>query len=138
MRLTLTHLLGLSLFLLEGFAYGFGFLPHQTELLFEARVGFGTYPRACYTPRLNLFCRGEWNGTFTVPADGDYSVTLLTYGRTTASATVDGVPIPPQGLPLKAGEHTLHAEATMPRDYDAGVRVSLRRGDVEEVIPFWR
>ena len=104
----------------------------------EPFLGFGTYPRACSTPRPNLFCRGEWNGTFTVPADGDYSVTLLTYGRTTASATVDGIPIPPQGLPLKAGEHTLHAEATMPRDYDAGVRVSLRRGEVEEVIPFWR
>lgn len=104
----------------------------------EPFLGFGTYPRSCYTPRPNVSCRGEWDGTFTVPADGDYAVTMLTYGRTTASATVDGVPVPPEGLPLQAGEHTLHAEATMPRDWDAGVRLSLRRGEVEEVIPFWQ
>lgn len=103
----------------------------------EPFLGFGTYPRACYTPRPGQFCHGVWDGSVTVPATGEYRIVLTATGRTTATATVDGTPIPPDGLQLGPGTHAVHVEATLPRDWEAGVRLSWRHDGVEEVIPFY-
>lgn len=103
----------------------------------EPFLGFGTYPKACYTPNLGHFCHGEWSATLTVPEGTEYLLVLTSAGRTTAAATVDGKPLPPGGLTLAAGTHQLRVEATLPRDWEAGVRLSWRRDGVEEVIPFY-
>lgn len=120
-------------YLFEGDRSGKPFLQRR-----EPFLGFGTYPRACYTPSAGRFCRGEWTGTFTVPPGASYDVMLTSTGRTTASATIDGEPLPPHGLTVGGGEHTVRVEATLPRDWEAGVRLSWRRDGAEEVIPFYQ
>ncbi len=103
----------------------------------EPFLGFGTYPRVCYTPSIGHVCHGEWNGTFTVPPGKHYQIVLTLTGRTTASAAVDGQPVPPQGLTVAEGMHAVRVEAQLPRDWEAGVRLSWRRDGVEEVVPFY-
>jgi hypothetical protein len=116
----------------DGDASGKWFLQRE-----EPFLGYGTYPRSCYMPRPGRFCRAQWEGSFTVPAGGEYQVALTLAGRTQASATVDGTPLPPHGMPIAAGTHSIQVEATLPRDWEAGVRLSLRNGGAEEVVPFY-
>lgn len=103
----------------------------------EPFLGFSTYPPVCYTPQPGLYCRGEWEGAFAVPAGEPRTVALLTNGRTQATATVDGRPVPPHGLVVEPGEHRVRVEARLPRDWEAGVRLVWRGKGMEEPIPFY-
>lgn len=102
----------------------------------EPFLGFSTYPSACYVPRPGLLCRGEWEGTFTVPG-GEYTVALVPNGRTQATATVDGKSVPLQGLRVSPGDHHVRVEATLPRDWEGGVRLVWRHDGIDEPIPFY-
>jgi hypothetical protein len=115
----------------QGDAAGTPFLTRH-----EPFLGFGTYPRACYTPSIGRFCRAEWNGVFTIPEGKQYQVVLTWNGRTKVTATVDGQPLPPEGLTLGGGVHVVRVEANLPRDWEAGARLSWRHDGIEEVIPF--
>lgn len=103
----------------------------------EPFLGFSTYPSACYVPRPGLLCGGEWEGTFSVPPEGEYTVALVPNDRTQATATVDGAPVPLQGLRVSPGDHHVRVEATLPRDWEGGVRLVWRHDGIEEPIPFY-
>lgn len=106
----------------------------------EPFLGYSIVPDICFTPIPNASCAAEWRGSFDVPQDGPYFLLIESIGRTTFEVRVDGRKLDPK-VPqaLTAGEHALEAQATLPRDWETGLRLSLTKdGGVPRVVPFYR
>lgn len=102
----------------------------------EPFIGYVTVPEPCYRPRPGQACRAEWQGTLRVPADGESKLWLERIGRTQVELRVDGRALPFGPTPIAPGEHELLVRATLPKDWETGVRLSWWRDGQSEVVSF--